>query len=146
MRPNAKISAERRRIGNTSAAFAAPLATRERSENSIDMPTMKRNAGNTESAKVKPFHGACSKKGHVCALSPLLLTRIMTATVSPRNTSSVMSRPDGAVVEFMLIVYHATGCIASSFGSKKSKSLLLRLIRMIWFCAIREQGVGMELF
>jgi hypothetical protein len=70
----------------------------------------------------------------------------MTATVSPRNTSSVMSRPDGAVVEFMLIVYHATGCIASSFGSKKSKSLLLRLIRMIWFCAIREQGVGMELF
>jgi len=49
---------------------------------------MKMNQGNTTSAKVRPVQYACSSGANTVPQSPGLLTRIIAAMVTPRNTSS----------------------------------------------------------
>src|SRR5436190_18945248 len=62
----------------------------------MDAPTMKRNAGKTRSANVKPFHGAWASVEYVWVASPGVLTMIIPAMARPRNASSDRSRTASA--------------------------------------------------
>lgn len=51
------------------------------------LPTANRKKGNTRSVGVHPCQGACASGAYRCDQLPGLFTRIMNATVAPRNTS-----------------------------------------------------------
>jgi hypothetical protein len=71
---------------------------RRPSANGTAAPIAKSRNGNTRSASVQPFHGACSSHGYTKSQLPGVLTRIIAAIVRPRNTSSESSRRGGASV------------------------------------------------
>ncbi len=55
-------------------------------------PVMKRKNGNTRSAGVQPCHLACRRGSYTHDQLPGVLTRIISATVKPRKTSSACKR------------------------------------------------------
>ena len=64
-----------------------------RKEKNMETPIINIKKGNTRSVGVSPFQAAC-RKGANTFHEPGLFTRIIPATVSPRNTSRASKRFD----------------------------------------------------
>jgi hypothetical protein len=80
------------------ASHGARRAARRPSAKGTAAPIAKSRNGNTRSASVQPFHGACSSHGYTKSQLPGVLTRIIAAMVMPRNTSSASSRSVAPVI------------------------------------------------
>ena len=89
--PNSVSTIARRTTWANNPSRLAPAATRRSNENVIATPTMNRNAGNTRSVGVHPFHSACRNGPYTALHVPGLFTMIIEAMVIPRNTSSDIS-------------------------------------------------------
>ena len=89
-RPIAKMSSVRcaTRRQNTAAGPVCSAGITKASA----LPTANRKNGNTRSVAVQPCHGAWASGGYIADQVPGLLTRIISATVAPRNTSSERKR------------------------------------------------------
>src|SRR6201996_2982437 len=92
IRSSRKIFPARAKILPASVALQFPCAARALIENTMDAPTRNRNVGKTRSVRVQPFHSAWSNWLNTCDQSPGSLTRIISAIVSPRSTSTDSTR------------------------------------------------------
>jgi hypothetical protein len=78
-------------------------------------PTAKRKNGNTRSVGVHPFHGACRKGAYTNSQLPGLFTRIIPATVIPRNTSRERKREGLEVFEMFWVAGVEVDMISVSY-------------------------------
>src|SRR5690606_3051800 len=68
--------------------IASPASCKRGMTNDIALPTANKKNGNTKSVGVHPCQGACFNGANIVPQVPGLFTKIISATVAPRNTSS----------------------------------------------------------